>query len=832
MRGRALVAGVLVGTGAVHGLPAIPTWLPGMGGLATGAALLLVGVALVRRRRAATRAGTGAGSLGSRLGRAGVTLLAVALALVMAAGATAWRAQQRLADALDPRHENLVTRLVVRLDGLATGDAHYQSVAATVLASPVAGVPRRLWLGWPTPAAGVAPNLVPGDVYSAAVRLRQPHGLANPKAFDAEAWLFERGLRARATVRGTPEHLTTPSWAGWSVQVQRWRHRWRAALRHQLADTRWGPVIIALALGDQASVAASDWDTFSRTGIIHLVSISGLHVTLLAGLAGAAMLAGWKRGRWRGLGLAEIVPAQVAAAVAAVVAAWGYCLLAGWGVPAQRTFFMLATVALAAILRVPLSPSRLLPLAALAVVVLDPWALLAPGFWLSFGAVAVLMLVGTGRWRPRPAASRAQRWRGALRLACQVQAVMTVALVPLLAQQFHEISLVSPLANALAIPVVTFLITPLALAGMLAVAVPGLAGLGGLLLLAAERLFELLMVPVAGLAALPWATWPVAAPPWPALAVALAGVVYAVLPAGLPWRRAGWALVLPLLLWQPPRLRAGEWQLQILDVGQGSAAVLRTRHHVLVFDTGPPFGADSDAGERVVWPYLRAQGVRQVDDVVVSHADADHVGGLASLLRRVPVTRLWSPQPLPVPAEARQRQAVAQAPCQAGQGWQWDGVVFRFVHPMPAAIAHAVLPANRNEHSCVLLVQGWWHAALLPGDIERGAERWLLGQGDPGALAADVVLMAHHGSLTSSSPAWIAATRARHAVAQAGYLSRFGHPRPEIMARWQAAGASVHATATTGALMFRSGADGLRWQAQREVARRYWQHPGPLRDDQ
>ncbi|MGE4340816.1 MAG: ComEC/Rec2 family competence protein, partial [Pigmentiphaga sp.] len=305
----------------------------------------------------------------------------------------------------------------------------------------------------------------------------------------------------------------------------------------------------------------------------------------------------------------------------------------------------------------------------------------------------------------------------------------------------------------------------------------------------------------------------------------LAGCVYAVLPAGLPARWLGWTLLLPLFFYQPARPRDGEWRLVALDVGQGSAIVLETRHHVVVFDTGPPLGRESDAGDRVVWPHLRARGWRQVDDLVVSHGDSDHAGGVASLLRRVPVVRLRA-QAAPAPAAALPPRAA----CRAGQGWQLDGVTFRVLHPPVehgANGAKAKSPDVRKPHkphgnatSCVLRVQGWWHSALLPGDIEAAQERWMLQQGLD--FAADVVLMPHHGSTTSSTPPWVATAQAKVAIAQAGYLSRFGHPRAEVVQRWRQSGAMVLGSASHGAVIVSSTGDGLQVVPWRQQARRYW----------
>lgn len=815
-----LAAGV-AGAALVQVLAALPGQ-PAAVALYAAAALACLAAWLVRRP---AQAGRAAGFRRILLHAAGAVLC-----LALGAAYAAWRAEPRLADALAREHENLVTRLVLQVDGLATATDSGQRFEARVLRSPVAGVPSRVMVSWPdagyVPAGGAravdddsssrdrarSALAMPGQVLSAAVVLRRPHGAWNPHGFDFEAWMFERGLRASATVRGSPRLVDDEPAASFSIFVQRVRHILRAAAEPALEGTRYGPVMLALAIGDQAGVRKEDWAIFNRVGITHLVSISGSHVTLLAALAAACTLWAWKRLRWQGTPLAERMPAQVVAAGCALLVAWLYCLLAGWGVPAQRTFFMLATVAAAAMLRLPLSASRVLIAAAVLVTAFDPWAPLAPGFWLSFGAVAILMLADAGRWR----LPVGRKWVRGLSAAVRLQMAITLALVPLLALQFHEVSLASPLANAVAIPVVSFLVTPLALAGVLLSPMPVLGTLGGWLAQLGERIFGWMMVPVAWLAQADWSTLAVAAPPWPLVALGCAGVWFSLQPPGLPGRLPALLLLLPIGLHQPERPEYGGWMLTALDVGQGGAVVVQTENHVIVFDTGPPFGRETDAGERVVWPYLRASGVRRVDELIVSHGDADHAGGLVSVLDQLPVSRMRASYA--VPDHAGQRPAIA--PCRAGQGWVADGLVFTFLHPVASRQAEDN-PRDTNANSCVLLIQGLYHSALLTGDIGVSEERALLERHAQG-LQADVVMMAHHGSKTSSATEFVAGVGASHAFAQAGYLSRFGHPVPDVVARWQAAGALVHRSDRHGAVTFASTADGMRVERQREIRGRYW----------
>jgi competence protein ComEC len=395
----------------------------------------------------------------------------------------------------------------------------------------------------------------------------------NPGGFDLEAWMLERNLRATGYVRevarpragqdrsdgglpgaqadrrdATPQRLDARVLQPGPL-VDRLRDDLRAELQARLAGSRYGGVIVALVLGDQRAIAEADWQLFNRTGISHLVSISGLHITMVAGLV--ALLAGWS---WRrSARLLARAPAQTAAAVAGMLTALAYCLLAGWGVPAQRTFFMLAVVALALLSRLALRPTLTLAAAAFFVNLLDPWSALAPGFWLSFGAVAAILYALSSQAGPPQ-----RGWRATLLAAAQVQLAVTVALVPLTVLLFQQVSLVSPLANAVAIPLVSLVVTPMALAGGLAVALPAPLDTLALPLLAiAHALFAWLADGLAWVAAWPWASVPLAAPPGWTLPLAFAGVAWLLAPPGWPARWVGVLWMLPLVLWPPARMSCG-----------------------------------------------------------------------------------------------------------------------------------------------------------------------------------------------------------------------------------------------------------------------------------
>ncbi len=789
-----------------------PGWLFGACAAGLGGPLAALAVTRARRLRA--------------LG------LAVALACLGAAAGHGWaqaRALLRLADALPAALEGRdawVQGVVAELP--RQGGQGLQFVFAVEAATPLPmdggaalplQLPPRLWVAWwharddgGLPALP-PPVLRPGQRWLLPLRLRAPHGAMNPGGFDLELWAFERRLQGFASVRQAAD-APPPRLLGQTAAhpVERARQAVRDAIERQVPEPRAAGVLAALAVGDQAAIDRADWALFRDTGVAHLMSISGLHVTMFAWLAAALVAALWRR--WPGA--PRRLPAVTAARWGGLALAAAYALLAGWGVPAQRTVWTLAAVALLRAGGLHWPMPMLLLAAAVVVTVADPWALLQPGFWLSFAAVALLVASEPLQGPPalRPAAAP-RGWRLAAALgrpaaqALRTQAVATLGLAPLTLLCFGQLSLVGFAANLLAIPAVTLLITPLALLGLL---LPSLWSLGAAALLGLTQALQ-------AMAALPFATWTAAAaPPWAAAAALLGGLV-AVAP--LPWRLRLCALplLLPLLAPPPPPPpREGLYELLVADVGQGSAVLLRTRRHLLLYDTGPAWASGSDAGERVLLPLLRARGERRIDALVLSHRDGDHVGGAAALRAALPVAQTFSSL---APGHPLRGPEPAHVRCDAGMGWAWDGVRFEFLHPTPDEHERGGRP---NALSCVLRVQdAAGRRLLLAGDIEAAQEAALLRR-DPAALRAELLLVPHHGSKSSSTPAFVAAVAPRVALVQAGYLSRYGHPAPEVAARWEAAGAALVRSDRCGAWLLPPGAAPDAGICQRRVAQRYWHH--------
>ena len=684
----------------------------------------------------------------------------------------AWRAQARLADELPFAWEGRDVAVTGLVSGLAQpgekGTRFLFDVEA--VETPRARVPSRMSLMW---YAGEAPppRLVPGERWRLAVRAKRPRGLANPHAFDFEPWALERGIRATGYVRASGGRLAQDV-AGWPGTLDRWRGEIRERMLAHLGEGRLRGVLVALAIGDQDAIASGDWRVFWRTGVGHLMSISGLHITMLAGLAFAVVAFLWVRCE----ALALRIPAPKAGAVAAALASLAYSLLTGFAVPAQRTFTMVAVIAAAVLSDRHGSPSRVLAAAALAVLLADPWAVLSSGFWLSFGAVGAIFYV----FALRTASP------GRLRRAAVEQLAVTVVMLPMLAALFQEVSLVSPLANAFAIPVVSLAVVPLTLAGAF---LPLAAALD-----LAHGLMLLVMAPLEWLAALSGAVMESHAPPAWCVAAAVAGCAWLLAPRGLPMRWAGALWLLPLATVLPPKPAQGEAWVDLLDVGNGLAVVVRTAGHALVYDAGPAWSAESDAGGRIVAPYLRGEGVRRLDGLVVSHSDDDHAGGAASVAAaRSPG---WLLSPLASGHPLHWAVPISRL-CSAGMGWEWEGVRFAVLHPAEAS--HSQARRRENDRSCVIRIATRGGVALLAGDAQARSEAEMLAR-DRRGLAAQVLVVPHHGSRSSSTRAFLAAVDPRVALFSVGWRNRFGHPHPAVEARYRERGAVIARTDEDGAL--------------------------------
>lgn len=734
----------------------------------------------------------------------------------------AWQAEQRLSITLPDEWQGRDIEVIGVVAGLPRSHEHGQRFSFAVeqiitrvpgqeFLVPQAGVPEHIYLStyyekllsrhrFDKKTKPLA--LKAGERWRLTLRLKQPHGTANPHGFDFEAWALESNIRAVGYVHNKGNNIRLDALAantlfrGLPFRIESWRETIRDKFNATLGGAPYAGVLSALAIGDQSSIPSAQWQVFTRTGVNHLMSISGLHITMLASLGFALSYWLWRRS----VRLTLFLPARKAAALAALLVALGYALLSGFAVPAQRTVYMVGAVAAALWLNRNFSLGQILGIALLGVLIPDPWAVISPGFWLSFGAVALILYVSAYRLGQ-------PHW---LMQYANVQWAMTIGLIPLLLGLFQQVSLVSPVANALAIPLVSLVVVPLALLGA------ALPWSGPLWL--AHSVMSGVMVFLEWLNVLPQAVWTQHAPPAWSVVAGMLGVLLILLPRGFPARWLGFLLLLPMFFNTPEPPATGTLRLIIFDVGQGLAVAAQTRHHTLLYDAGPDFSDDADSGNRILIPALRASGINQLDGLMLTHDDTDHTGGAASVMQGMPIG--WLSSSL-TDGHALTQLAADNRRCTDGQSWQWDGVSFEILHP--DATSYAVAKIRDNNRGCVLRISTGNQHILLTADIEKESEQRLLKE-HAGELPAALLVVPHHGSKTSSTDGFISAVSPNYAVFTVGYRNRFGHPKQEVLQRYAGSGAQLLRSDEDGAIMVEMNAQGLQVESYRKSHRRYWMH--------
>jgi competence protein ComEC len=674
---------------------------------------------------------------------------------------------------------------VISLPTYHNGLVRFDFAVAQLTAPTGRSVPvKRMRLSWYS-----APDMLgPGQRWRLTVRLKRPRGLRNPAGFDYEQWLFSQRIGATGYVRDRQGSRQLSAAEG--VSLQAFRQAIAERIDAQSKPPQAAALIKALTLGDRRGLDQQDWRYFSRTGTSHLIAISGLHIGLVAGWLWFLASWIWRRGERLMLRL----PAQRAGALVGLMGAFGYAALAGFSLPTQRALVMLTVALGGVVLAQPVRPLRSLALALFLVVLFDPLAPLTAGFWLSFGAVGLILWVLGGYLRQPP------KWIQLLR----VQMALSLGLMPLLFIQFGQASVIAPLVNLLLVPWFALVLVPMSLIGLLLLPLPALSGgwYDLLAFLAAQTLSLLQWSSQLPMAAVEMAHLPL----WLNLSALLGGGIL-LLPAGWSMRSVGLMLVAPLLLAQPSRPRAGEVWFTLLDVGQGLACVVETRDHLMVYDTGPAFASGFNAAEAAILPFLASRGKTHVDRLVLSNGDQDHAGGAQTLLDTLQVDELITGEPDRV-GQARR--------CHTGMQWNWDGVEFRVLHPPPA-----VRFSKSNDNSCVIHVSNGSWSLLLTGDIEAEGEQRLL-VGSATGLASHILVAPHHGSATSSSASLVHSVQPDWVIFSTGYRNRYGFPKPAVVERWRASGARTINTAETGAVTFRLHTGEQLPELIQQQGRRYW----------
>jgi competence protein ComEC len=699
--------------------------------------------------------------------------------LVWALGVATFRLHDGLPPAME-RRDLLVEGVVMDLPTRFDEGWRFIFKTDAVLEPEGSKLPRQFRLGWYKKDVAVKA----GEHWRLRVRLKRPHGFFNAGGMDYELWMFSQGIRANGYVREDAKNQKLADASPFSTAGL--RQSLFDMLTKTLAGRDMAGIVIALVMGAENAISQEQWEVLRRTGTAHLVAISGSHISLISGLVFIMVRLACSR-----LCIMRLPPHSIAA-LAACIAAFLYSALADFAIPTQRALVMIFVVMAAVITQRNVKPLPTLALALAVVSLYDPLAVLAPGFWLSYGAVGLILLVISGRLRP-------SGWWADL---CKINWATSMGLAPLLLVFFQQVSLISPVANLIAVPSIGFILTPVCLLGaVLLVTIPPV---GVFVLHGAEISLQWIWWMLQQLSDLPWAQWQHSAPPAWTLPFALVGAALLLAPRGIPARWLGWVMLVPALTVIPRPPDDGHFRLTLLDVGQALAVTVQTHSHALVFDTGAKFGKNFDAGEAVVEPFLRQQGLNGIDALVVSHGDNDHIGGADSLIRHVAIGKIVSSVPGMLPARAE--------PCQAGQSFEWDGVRFDMLSPFGTL-------GNENNNSCVLRVSSPSGSALLTGDIERAAESLIVERYGDG-LKADILIAPHHGSKTSSTEAFLAAVKPAYVFIPMGYLNRYNFPHPDVLKRYQAINAKVLDSAHSGSITVDSGL--FPPEAYRETHGKYW----------
>ncbi len=645
-------------------------------------------------------------------------------------------------------------------------------------------LPSKLKLNWYKPFYH---NLHLGEKWQLTVRLKAARGMMNPGSFDYEGWLFQQQIGGTGYVRNNFNNKLLTSSPPFSVD--RFRQSLVDYLSINFPDSNNLGLLQGLTTGIRHNISDKQWRVLRLSGTSHLLAISGLHIGLAAALGFFCFKWLWSR-RAQNL---FILASKEAGAIGGFFAALFYAAMAGFSIPSQRALIMVAILMLSLLIRRPVAISSVLALSLLIILLHDPLAILSVGLWLSFSAVAIILFISQHRF-PDP------RWQWA-----KIHTLIAFGLTPLLLLFFMQTSLIAPIANFIAVPVVSILVVPLLLLSSLFIWL--FDPISNVLFQLADFIFSLLWPFLDSLASLSFSHWSRPALPlfyWLSIII---GTILLLTPRHFPAKWLGLIALLPLIFYSPNRPNKDEFWFTLLDVGQGLSAVIETKNHTLIFDTGPKFSDSFNTGTAVIKPFLQQQGIRHIDTLIVSHGDNDHIGGAIPLINDIDTSSVLSSVPELLPDATL---------CTSGQSWQWDGVSFAVLHP------HHDDQGRENNLSCVLKVSIGEHSVLLTGDIESPAER-LLVERYRSILPSTILIAPHHGSKTSSSVNFINAVSPEIVLFPVGYHNRYGFPKEEVVNRYRAKKVLFFDSAQSGAIQFKFTAHSLSqpllW---RHHAQRIW----------
>jgi len=617
-------------------------------------------------------------------------------------------------------------------------------------------------------------NLQTNQRWKLQVRLKKTHGLRNENTFDQEKWFFQHRIRAQGNVK--TGQLLEPAY---NLRFQIYQ-----LLKEKTANFPRSDILIALILGVTQDIPQQTWQTLRTTGTTHLISVSGLHLSFIALFIFTLLRFIIKiiGGKWL-----LTINAQTLTAILSFIIVIIYAWLAGFSIPTQRALIMIGVAFIGLIFRRKIATGHILSLALFLVLLYDPTAVLSIGFWLSFIAIAILFWIN----HQQPFLFLSNQF-----FNLHTHWAIFVVLTPPLLLFFGQLPLLSIPANLIAISVVTFLVMPLLFLGVILLPIE----ISHYFLLASAHILDFTMRYLDMLANLKISLIYLPNASIGALLLAMIGVFLLLLPRGMIGKSLGICFFLPAFFPHVDKPKYGEIGFHLLDVGQGLSVVIRTKNHVLIYDTAPAY-EQKVVAESTLIPFLRGKGIQEISRLVISHHHFDHAGGVEALQQAFEIGDILSSEP---------KKVWGASYCKSGQKWQWDGVQFE------------MLSGEKNyykNNSCVLKITTGKSSILLTGDIEKEQEYRLLKQN----LKSDILVAPHHGSKTSSTQGFVERVKPRYVLFSVGYKNQFKHPRPQIIARYQMVGAQILETQHSGTISFQLTPENISEpQRYREIHRHYW----------
>lgn len=643
-------------------------------------------------------------------------------------------------------------------------------------------LPEKIRLSWFFPQK----KIKAGQIWRFTVKLKKPHGRVNPGGFDYEQWLFMQNVGATGYVKNKPSPQLVSQLSLW-LSFDSIRQEIADRLNIILQQSNNLGVIKALTIGERSQINQQQWEVFKKTGTVHLLAISGLHIGLIAGMVYFISIKVCYR-------LTSISPQNFAALLTMLVALF-YSALAGFSLPTQRSLIMLSITMMALTWQRNLSSVNTLALAIFGVLIFDPLAVLSAGFWLSFFAVSLIIYCLAGRLGPLPT------WQSAIKVHC----VTALGLAPLLLFYFQQVSVIAPIANFMAVPVISFLVVPLCLLAVLLMFFSLV--LASQVFSVVDHILYWVGAVLQKLAGFSFAAVSITPPPFYTLPFAIIGVILLLAPRGVPARWLGLLMIMPLAFFESNKPKPGEVVMTVLDVGQGLSAVIETANHTLVFDSGAKYSEQFDMGSAVVIPFLKSKGISKVDVLLISHGDNDHIGGAESIIKQSQVDQVLT-------SAKRLLKVNRSKLCLEGQLWVWDQVVFEILSP-PVGVLQ-----TENNNSCVLQLRAKHGNILLTGDIEQSAENWLL-ENKRDKLKSEVLIAPHHGSNTSSTRPFLEQIKAEYILIPVGYKNRFSFPHKAVVRRYLKSNAMIMTTAQQGALIVELKNGRVAVRSERSIQGKY-----------